>query len=77
MGLTSGTRLDVYEIVALIGSGDMGEVYRSRDAKLQRESWPGAAMFPRSNSHMSRSVWAADTTHSAGSNGPSRSGLNC
>jgi serine/threonine protein kinase len=32
MGLTSGTRLGAYEIVAQIGAGGMGEVYRARDA---------------------------------------------
>jgi hypothetical protein len=30
MALASGTRLGVFEIVALIGSGGMGEVYRAR-----------------------------------------------
>src|SRR5262245_58345076 len=32
-----GTRLGVYEIVAPIGAGGMGEVYRARDGKLQRD----------------------------------------
>jgi eukaryotic-like serine/threonine-protein kinase len=35
--LSPGTRLGVYEIVAPIGSGGMGEVYRARDTKLNRE----------------------------------------
>src|SRR6266852_5770092 len=37
MPLTTGTRLGAYEIVAPIGAGGMGEVYRARDPKLNRE----------------------------------------
>ena len=35
--LDAGDRLGVYEIVALIGVGGMGEVYRARDTKLGRD----------------------------------------
>ena len=35
--LTHGTRLGPYEIVAPIGSGGMGEVYRARDSRLERD----------------------------------------
>jgi serine/threonine protein kinase len=37
MSLTPGARLGVYEIVGLIGAGGMGEVYRARDARLNRD----------------------------------------
>ena len=37
MTLPAGTRLGNYEIVAQIGAGGMGEVYRAKDPKLARE----------------------------------------
>ena len=37
MALTPGTRLGNYEIVAAVGAGGMGEVYRSRDPRLNRD----------------------------------------
>ena len=37
MSLSKGTRLGVYEVVALIGEGGMGEVYLARDTKLERD----------------------------------------
>src|SRR6058998_994141 len=36
MGLPPGTRLGPYEIVAPIGAGGMGEVYRAKDTRLDR-----------------------------------------
>ena len=36
MGLANGTRLGPYEIVAPLGAGGMGEVYRARDTRLER-----------------------------------------
>ena len=36
MALTPGTRLGPYEILAAVGAGGMGEVYRARDTRLDR-----------------------------------------
>ena len=35
--LETGTRLGEYEIVSLLGAGGMGEVYRARDLRLERQ----------------------------------------
>ena len=37
MPLSPGTQLGPYEVLALIGAGGMGEVYRGRDTRLNRE----------------------------------------
>jgi hypothetical protein len=43
LGLVPGSRLGAHEILGLLGSGGMGEVYRAQDTRLA-SSWM-AAMF--------------------------------
>ena len=37
MSLSAGIRVNQYEILAQIGAGGMGEVYRAKDTTLKRE----------------------------------------
>jgi serine/threonine protein kinase len=37
LSLTPGTRIGPYEVLALLAEGGMGQVYRARDTKLDRD----------------------------------------
>ncbi len=37
MAIKNGTKLGPYEIISPLGAGGMGEVYRAKDARLDRE----------------------------------------
>ncbi len=37
MPLVPGTKIAQYEVIEAIGAGGMGEVYRARDTKLERD----------------------------------------
>ena len=40
MHLSAGDRLGPYQIVGVVGTGDMGEVYRAWDSRLDRRAAP-------------------------------------
>src|SRR5690242_2430710 len=60
MPLSPGEKLGPYEILALIGKGGMGEVYRARDPRLDRDVAikVGAAQFTERFDREARAVAA-------------------
>ena len=71
MSLASGTRLGPYEVVALLGEGGMGEVYRARDSRLERtvaikilpESLAGDPQFRERFDREARAISQLDHPH--------------
>ena len=64
MSLAAGTRLGHYEILAPIGAGGMGEVYRARDLKLGRQVAvkvlpPGVSADPDRRARFEQEAYAA------------------
>ena len=49
MGLATGTKVGPYEVLSPLGAGGMGEVYRARDTKLNRDA--ALKVLPEALSH--------------------------
>ncbi len=64
MALSPGTRLGPYEILAPIGAGGMGEVYRAHDSRLGRDVAVPPESFALSPDGRSLVCSTAETLHS-------------
>jgi serine/threonine protein kinase len=49
MPLRPGKRLGPYELVAPLGAGGMGEVYRAKDTRLNRDAAFSSSNLPKSS----------------------------
>ena len=54
MPLSAGTRLGPYEVLSALGAGGMGEVYRARDSRLNRDV--ALKVLPREFLHDGKTV---------------------
>ena len=82
MTLSAGTRLGPYEILAPLGAGGMGEVYRARDTRLDRNVAVKVLPTQLSESadalaRFEREAKAVAATTSAGAMGRSMRSRNC
>jgi serine/threonine protein kinase len=54
ISLSAGDRLGPYEIVSLLGTGGMGEVYRAHDPRLGRDVASGSRRSSADAEHVAR-----------------------
>ena len=62
MPLAAGTRFGPYEILSPLGAGGMGEVYRAKDSRLDREV--AIKVLPESTGNDAEAPTAADSSAS-------------